>query len=107
MIVADNPAQALYKACLNQGFVLDAAFNIIMTAVPERTTSRYRDRGYRYIYMDAAHIGQNILLAAPAVGLEACAVGAFIDDELEAALGIEEKSEVAVYLIAIGKPRRR
>jgi len=103
--ISHDPSRELYAACLNQDFVLEAALNVIMTAVPHRSTSRYRDRGIRYVFMDAAHIGQNILLAATALGLGACAVGAFFDDEVEAVVGADGEKEIAVYMISIGRPK--
>ena len=81
----------------------NAALAFIWTAVIERSKWKYRERAYRYIYMDAGHIGQNAYLAAEALGLGCCAVGAFFDDEVNAVIGVDGENETAVYLCSIGK----
>lgn len=42
-------------------------------------------------------------LAATSLGLGACAVGAFLDDDLNALLGLDGEEEAALYIIAAGK----
>jgi SagB-type dehydrogenase family enzyme len=53
--------------------------------------------------LEAGHIGQNLYLAATSMGLGACVVGAFLDDNLNNLLGIDGEEEAALYLIAVGK----
>jgi len=53
--------------------------------------------------MDAGHIGQNLYLAATALGLGCCTVGAFFDEEIDRLIGIDGKAEITVYLGAVGK----
>jgi hypothetical protein len=36
-----------------------------------------------------------------------CAVGAFLDDEVNAMLGVDGEQEAAVYMLAVGKTRDR
>jgi SagB-type dehydrogenase family enzyme len=64
---------------------------------------RYGERGYRYLFLDAGHVCQNLYLAAEAVGAGACAIGAFDDDALNAELGIDGESLFAVYAASLGK----
>ena len=45
----------------------------------------------------------NILLAAEALGLGACAVGAFYDSAVSEFLGLDGEGEVAVYMVAVGR----
>lgn len=59
-----------------------SAVNFIWTAIIERTRITYAERAYRYIYLDCGHLGQNFYLAAEALGLNACVVGAYYDDEI-------------------------
>ena len=91
------------QAALGQGMLQQAALVFIWTAVVARSKWKYRERAYRYIYMDAGHIGQNAYLAAEALGLGCCAVGAFFDDEVGSIIGIDGEDEIAVYLCTIGK----
>jgi SagB-type dehydrogenase family enzyme len=70
-----NPALA--AAALGQELILDTQTTFVWTAVVERSKWKYRERAYRYIYLDAGHVGQNLYLAAGALGLGECAIGAF------------------------------
>lgn len=99
-------SELLADAALNQDFLAEAGFNLIFTAVFERTTWKYGSRGFRYIYLDAGHIVQNAALAAVSLGLGSCPVAAFFDDEINALLGINPARESAIYLLAVGWPRK-
>ena len=93
------------QAALGQGMLEEAAVVFIWTAVVARSKWKYRERAYRYIYMDAGHIGQNAYLAAEALRLGCCTIGAFFDDEVNSVIGIDGEDEIAVYLCSIGKKR--
>ncbi|MGB4703897.1 MAG: SagB/ThcOx family dehydrogenase [Candidatus Saccharicenans sp.] len=96
----------LAEAALDQDFLAEASFNLILTAVFERTTWKYGARGFRYIYLDAGHIVQNAALAAVSLGLGSCPVAAFFDDEVNALVGVNPARESAIYLLAVGWPRK-
>ena len=66
----------LAKASLGQTMVNTASVVFIWTAVVQRSKWKYRERGYRYLYLDGGHIGQNLYLAATTLGLGCCTVGA-------------------------------
>ena len=55
--------------------------------------------------MDAGHLGQALYLAATALNLGCCTVGAFFDEEVDRIIGIDGKKEISVYLGAIGRVR--
>ena len=90
-------------ACLGQNMCEAAAVVFLWTAVAPRCRSKYHERAYRYIYMDAGHIGQNLYLAATAMNFGCCAIGAFYDDEVNAIVDVDGRSENAVYLATVGK----
>ncbi len=94
----------LYRACLSQEWVLEAPVNIVIVAEPEKTTSWYGDRGYRYIYIEAGHISQNIYLVASMLGLGTVAIGAFYDEVIKELIGLP-KNYMVLYVMPIGKPR--
>ena len=79
-----------------------ASVTFVWTALVERSRWKYRQRAYRYIYLDAGHIGQNIYLAAASMGLGACAVGAFLDDQFNGLLGLDGKEEAVLYVLSVG-----
>jgi SagB-type dehydrogenase family enzyme len=89
-------------SALDQSMAKEAAAVFVWTAVVERTKWKYRERGYRYLYLDAGHIGQNLYLAANSLGLGCCTIGAFYDDEVNQLIGVDGKKETAVYLGAVG-----
>jgi SagB-type dehydrogenase family enzyme len=99
---ADLDAGVL-AACHGQEFVTQSAATFLWVAVPYRMTWRYGARGYRYLYLDAGHIGQNLYLAAEAIGAGACAVAAFDDEALDAQLDLPGEQAFALYLAAVGK----
>ncbi len=98
-------SRALKRACLDQDFVGEAAFNILWTVVVQRFIAHYSARGWRYAFLDAGHIAENAFLACEALGLGACPVGAFYDDEISGILDLQE-GEYPLYLLAVGKRKK-
>ncbi len=93
----------LTQAALGQRFVAEAPVNLIFSAVFERTTTRYGERGIQYVYMEAGHASQNVYLQAQSLGLGTVVVGAFQENRVREILGIP-KEEVPLYIMPIGKP---
>ena len=93
------------EAALGQQMVMAAQATFIWTALVERSRWKYRQRAYRYLYLDAGHIGENLYLAAGALGLGCCAIGAFFDDKVNAVIGVDGAEETTIYLATIGWPQ--
>ena len=93
----------LAKAAMGQGFVATAAIVFVWTAIPGPSTWRYGNRGWRYVYIDAGHAAENLHLAATALGLGCCAVGAFSDQDVNKLLGVDPHEETVVYMMAVGR----
>ena len=100
-------SNAVAVAALGQAVITQAAVVFVLTAVAERTRAKYRARAERYICLEAGHVGQNVCLAATALGLGSCPVGAFLDEELNHILGLDSSRESAIYLIAVGRVREQ
>ncbi len=94
--------RAISRVALDQDFCARASVVFLWTAVFRRTMCKYADRGVRYIFIDVGHICQNLLLAATALELGACPVGAFFDDEVNYLLGIDPDEESIVYMATVG-----
>ena len=92
----------LAHAALNQKMCATSSVVFIWTAIFERSKWKYSQRAYRYIYLDAGHIGQNLALAATSISCGSCHVGAFFDDEINSILGIDGVEESAIYLSVVG-----
>jgi SagB-type dehydrogenase family enzyme len=95
------------RYALGQDMLARASVVFLLSAVFGRSEWRYGERAYRYILLEAGHISQNIYLIATSLGLGACAVGAFSDDEFNRMLGVDGRKEGVLYLMAVGKLRWR
>ena len=98
-----NLGREASQAALGQELAADAGAVFVWTAMVERSKWKYRERAYRYLYMDVGHIGQNFYLAATALGLGCCTIGAFYDEEVDRLIGVDGKKEISVYMGAVGR----
>ncbi len=94
--------QALRDACLGQSMITEAGAVFCLVAVPDRAVPRYGERAHRYIGLDAGHAMQNLYLAAEALGLGCCAIGAFRDEAVNRVLGLDGVRRWALYLGTVG-----
>lgn len=92
---------SLGDAAYGQNWMEQAPIVIFITATPSRTRVKYGERTERYLFLEAGHIGQNILLQAVALGLGGTPVGAFDDDEIARFLGTRQSP---LYILPIGCP---
>lgn len=97
----------LMAACLSQKFAGEAPASIVWSAVYERCTEKYGERGRdRYVCMDLGHSAQNVYLQCGALGLGTCAIGAFSDDALKKLIGMTEEEE-PLYVMPVGRLPRK
>lgn len=94
--------QTVVRHGLMQEFLGEANVVLFLTVIFQRMRFKYQDRTYRYGLIEAGHLGQNAYLAATSMGLGACSIGAFMDDDINAMLGVDGKNEAAIYMLAIG-----
>jgi len=99
----ENIKGTLTEACLKQRHVTTSAVTFAWAAVPHRTVWRYSQRGYRYIYLDAGHVCQNLYLLAEAINCGVCAIAAFDDDLANQAIGLNGEDLFIIYLASVGK----
>lgn len=97
-------AESLSHACLGQECCLTAPMVFAWGTVVARCAWKYADRAYRYLYLDAGHIGAQLQLACCGLGLGSVNIGAFFDEEVNDLLGLDGQEETAVYLTAVGAP---
>ncbi|MDO8566517.1 MAG: SagB/ThcOx family dehydrogenase [Candidatus Moranbacteria bacterium] len=81
----------------------EASVAVIITAVFERNQRKYGERGYRYMLLEAGHVGQNIHLVSQALGLGCCALGGTHDQALETLLDIDGVTESVVHELIVGQ----
>lgn len=91
-------------AALDQHMAAIANLVFIWTGVFPRSKWKYKQRAYRYVYLDAGHIAQNVALAAVALGLGSCQIAAIYDDEANGLVGVDGVDESVIYMTVIGRP---
>lgn len=94
----------VFEIAVAQEMVLRSAFVVVLTGIFARVQWKYVDRSYRYILLEGGHVGQNIYLEATALGLGACGIGAFLDDRINALVGVDGNDEATIYLLSVGAP---
>ena len=102
MITDKDVRQQLAGAALGQSSVKNGAIDLVFTAVYQRTTVKYGDRGIKYVHMEIGHAAQNVCLQATAMGLGVVTIGAFNDHKVSKILNLP-KDEEPLYIIPVGK----
>jgi SagB-type dehydrogenase family enzyme len=97
--------EALVHAALDQEMCATASAVFIWTAVFGRSKWKYSQRAYRYIYLDAGHVAENLALAATSISLGSCQIGAFFDDEINSIVSVDGIEESAICLSVVGHPQ--
>ncbi len=95
--------EEISEAALGQVMCSDAAAVFIWTIVFDRCARKYGERANRYVFLDAGHIAQNLLLAAEALGFGACPIAAFRDMAVNEVVGADGRKESVGYMAAVGK----
>ncbi|MDK2949320.1 MAG: hypothetical protein PWQ56_485 [Patescibacteria group bacterium] len=103
LLKEENCKKILSKVIPNQKWISDADTVLIITAVFNRTNIKYKDRGWRYIYIEAGHLGQNFYLNAEKLKLRCCAIGGFDDNIVTDLLRLDNENEVPIYAFVLGK----
>jgi len=80
-----------------------AAVVFVWAAIPYRTEWRYGFLSHKLIALDAGHVCQNLYLAATAIGAGVCAIDAYAQTKIDAAIGVDGRDELTVYCATVGK----
>ncbi len=101
--IKDGDVRAeLCTAALGQSSIKQAPVVIVVSAVYERTTVKYGERGVRYVHMEAGHAAQNISLQAASLDCGTVVVGAFHDDQVGTVLNLPREHH-PLSLLPVGK----
>jgi len=100
-IVGGDFSAQLMAAALDQEWVGAAPISFVITTILERTTSKYGERGVRYVWQETGHAAQNMYLQAVALGLGNVVVGGFHDNEVQRILQLSDFEKPA-YVIPVG-----
>ncbi len=94
----------LAQAALRQTFIQKAPIVLVVCADEVRSSVRYGDRGRSlYCIQDTSAAVENIILSAHSLGLGACWVGAFREEEVRQILRIPEGVR-PVAIVPVGYP---
>lgn len=96
MQVEGDARQELSDAALGQEVIQEAPISLILSAVYERTTRKYGQRGIRYVHIEVGHVGQNIYLQAETLGLGTVMVGAFDDQKVKDILSLGKEEPLGI-----------
>lgn len=99
-----NFRRELHFLCLGQELGRDAGVVLFHTADLKKAVAKYGDRVYRYLHLDAGHLGQRLNLAAIHLRLGVSGIGGFFDDHVNEVLGIPA-DEAVLYITTLGRPR--
>ena len=81
--------------------VRECAALIVVTAMFWRSRFKYGARAYRFTLLEAGHVGQNLSLAAAALGVATVPLGGFYDRRVDSLLGTDGIHEAAIYLFPV------
>ena len=74
---------------------------VVLTGIHARTGWKYLERGYRHVWWDAGTMLANLLALAAAEGFSTRLYTAFVDSELNDALGVDGVQEFAVAVLGL------
>ena len=96
--------QHIATAARGQGMCASASAVFVWSALFERCKWKYGQRAYRYIYLDAGHIAENLALAAVSLNLGSCEIGALYDEQANEIVDVDGVEESVIYMAAVGVP---
>jgi SagB-type dehydrogenase family enzyme len=91
--------------CLDQAWLVNAGVHFLFLANLEVLEKTWGPRGYRYAMLTAGRLGQRLYVAAEAMGMGCCGIGALYDGEAMEMLGLNQSSRL-LYLVAVGNIKR-
>ena len=102
LVQAGDKTHLLCDSLVQNNIPLDSAVQFFITALFERSTFKYSERGYRFVLLEAGHVAQNINLVSTSLGLGVINIGGYFDREIDSFLGLDGIAHSTVYMQAIG-----
>lgn len=94
----------LREASGGDAALTEASAVVVVAADMRATLERFGPtRGARYVYLEAGHATQNLLLQATALGLAAVPLGDFVDEWVARGTPLPEELS-PIYLVPVGYP---
>ncbi len=105
MVAQGGFTEKMARICLDQRWLANAGVHFLFLANLHVLDRTWGARGYRYAMLTAGRMGQRLYIAATAMGLGCCGIGALYDGEAAALLGLNQAS-VLLYLVAVGAVKK-
>jgi SagB-type dehydrogenase family enzyme len=105
LISSEDHSKSISEALIQPDMALNASLIIFITAFFERSVFKYGDRGYRFIFLEAGHVAQNINLVSGALNFGSVNIGGFLDREIDTLLGLDGITQSTIYMVGIGKEK--
>jgi SagB-type dehydrogenase family enzyme len=99
----DDLGTTMNESIIDAAQFHDWAASLIITGTFGNAITKYGERGYRYVLLDAGHVGQNIYLVANALNLGVVGVCGFYDDKVNDVLFLDGQDESALYMLLLGQ----
>ncbi|OUZ10751.1 SagB/ThcOx family dehydrogenase [Bacillus pumilus] len=101
--MGDYSEKEFEKIMLQEESVQDFAFAVVISANFWRSRFKYGHRSYRFVFMEAGHVMQNMILLSTAQKINSRPFGGFIDDELmELIGGFNGVDDAPIYTLIAG-----
>ncbi len=103
LIRCGDQSEIIARALVQQNIAYDTSLIIFITALFDRSTFKYGDRGYRFALIEAGHVAQNINLTALGLGLGSINLGGFYDRRIDDFLDLDGLTHSTIYMVAVGQ----
>lgn len=100
-----NFLPVMASVCLDQQWMREAAAHVLFLVDFAELEPCLGARGYRAALQNAGRLGHRLYLAAQSLGMGACGVGAFYDEEAADTLGLPPGAGL-LYAVALGPARK-
>jgi SagB-type dehydrogenase family enzyme len=90
------------RAVFYEDMFKDVSATFVITGRIRRSFIKYGERSYRFMTLEAGHLGQNICLASFALDLGCLMLGGFFDDDIDDLLGVDGVNEMTLYTATVG-----
>ena len=101
----ENLTETLVKTVNGQSWAGKSNVTFYWSMVPYRAEWRYGIYAHRVALIDAGHVGQNLYLAATALGLGTCGIASFSHEVCNQVFELDGHDEYIVYTAPVGTAR--
>lgn len=98
----DDIVETIDRSVVGQRWAIKSSVVFYWSITPYRCEWRYSFDAHRAALMDAGHVGQNMYLAATALGLGTCTLASFDRKYCDELFGLDGEDEFIVYAAPLG-----